>query len=554
MLPKYTFSEYALWLITLAVLAVTVAYPLVMLFYSSVVEDHTITFAAFQRMLQDPFLPKVTINTIVLAVAVTLLSIVIGVPLAWLVVRTDLPMRNVIRVLATLPFIFPPYLLAMGWISLADPSIGIINRLYRALGGSGYIVNIYSFWGLVIVMASRFYVYVFLTTASALEQMDPSLEEAARMCGASLSRVAREITIPLVTPSIVAGALLAFVATISNFGIPALIGLPARYAVLTTVIYSDISMYDLEGAAAYSMILLAISLPLLIVERFIARGRRYTTITGRATRPTLMKLGGARIPSLIAVLAFLIPATIFPLATLVMMAFLKECYLNPFDIRNYSFKNLYEVLFVNPDTQVAIQDSLILATSSATAIALFGALVSYIVLRTRMAGRTLINVLASAPFALPGSVLALAMIFAFIKTPIFNTLLLLFVAYFSRYLSYGVRTCVGALLQIDPSLEEAARVSGASWLRTLGDVVIPLIKAGIVSSWILVFMPTLSELTVSVILAPPTRPTIGKAVYDLMESGQFGWAYALGFLVMIVVILGQIAISIVSRKLGVKAV
>ncbi len=554
MFLKYTFSEYALWFVTLVVLAITVAYPLVMLFYSSVVEDHKVTFAAFQRMLSDPFLPKVTINTIQLAVLVTILSIIIGVPLAWLVVRTDLPIRNIIRVLATLPFIFPPYLLAMGWISLADPSIGIINRLYRALGGHGALVNIYSFWGLVIVMASRFYVYVFLTTASALEQMDPSLEEAARMCGAPLSRVAREITIPLITPSIVAGALLAFVATISNFGIPALIGLPAHYAVLTTVIYSDINMYDLEGAAAYSMLLLAISLPLLIIERFIARGRRYTTITGRATRPTVMRLGGAKYPLLIAVIAFLIPTTIFPLATLVMMAFLKECYLNPFDIRNYSFKNLYEVIFVNPDTQTAIQDSLLLATSSATAIALFGALIAYIVLRTQMAGRTIINVLASAPFALPGSVLALAMIFAFIKTPIFNTLTLLFIAYFSRYLSYGVRTCVGALLQIDPTLEEAARISGAPWIRTFSDIVIPLIKAGIVSSWILVFMPTLSELTVSVILAPPTQPTIGKAVYDLMESGQFGWAYALGFIVMIVVILGQIAINFVSKKLGVKAV
>ena len=554
MILRYTFSEYLVWLVTILVLAVVVAYPLVMLFYSSIVEDHTITFAAFQMMLRDPYLLKVTLNTIQLAVAVTLLSIVVGVPLAWLVVRTDLPLRNVVKILATLPFIFPPYLLAMGWISLADPSIGIINRLYRALGGHGALVNIYSFWGLVVVMTSRFYVYVFLTTAAALEQMDPSLEEAARMCGASLSRVAREITIPLITPSIVAGALLAFVATISNFGIPALIGLPAHYAVLTTVIYSDIDMYDLEGAAAYSMILLAIALPLLVIERFIARGRRYTTITGRATRPTVMKLGSMRFPILALVLAFLVPTTIFPLATLTMMAFLRACYLNPFDISSYSLKNLYEVLFVNPDTQTAIQDSLVLAVSSATAIALFGALIAYIVLRTQMMGRTLINVLASAPFALPGSVLALAMIFAFIKTPIFNTLTLLFVAYFSRYLSYGVRTCVGALLQIDQSLEEAARVSGAPWIRTFSDIVIPLIKAGIVSSWILVFMPTLSELTVSVILAPPTKPTIGKAVYNLMEAGQFGWAYALGFLVMIVVILGQLAIALVTRRLGVRAV
>ncbi len=550
MFSKTDVFENVLWFVTLVILVVIVGYPLAMLLYGALTSDGKLTFRAFEKVVTDPHLPRYVINTLKLATVVTLMSLAIGVPLAWLVTRTDFPWRNVVRILATVPFVVPPYLLAMGWISLADPSIGIVNRIYRALGGEGYIVNIYGFWGLALVMAFRFYVYVFLLTSAALERLDPSLEEAARICGASMARVARDVTLPLVAPSIVAGALLTFVATCENFGIPALIGDPAYYFVLTTRIYAAIDMFDLETAAAYSFVLLAISIPLLFVQRWVSKKGRYVTITGRATRPSVIKLGRSRYLALVLTLIILIPSSISPIVSLVLTSFLRTVSSNIFDPSSYTLENVYEVLFVNPDTQRAVIDSLMLALSSATVVTLLGMVVAYIVARFRTKARFVIDWLASAPFALPGTVFALAMIFAFIWTPIYNTLTLVFLAYVARYLAYGVRTLSGAVLQIDPSLEEAARVCGASRIRTLKDVVAPLTKPAMVASWILVFMPTLSELTVSVVLAPPNYPTIGKAVYDLMEEGAFEWAYALSFLVVVIVLVCQALARLIARKVG----
>ena len=545
--------EHVVWALALVVLLVTIAYPLSMLIYYSVVTGGVPTFNAFKKMLHDRELPIYIVNTLQLAVIVTILSVLIGVPLAWLVVRTDLPGKRLVRVLAVLPFVFPPYIEAIAWISIADPAIGIINRIYRALGGEGHIVNIYSFGGLVLVMALRFYVYVYLTTSSALEQIDPSLEEAARMSGASMLRVAKDVTTPLVMPSIVAGALLSFVAVCGNFGIPALIGDRAHYYVLTTRIYSMLSVPDLDRAAAYSIILLLISIPLMIFQKMVLGKRKYVTITGRATRPSVMSLGRARYAVLAILLAFMIPTIIVPIITLVLTAFMSSIAGSIFDLSNYTLKNFYAVLFVNNDTRTAIMDSLTLALSSATSVALFGALVAYIVVKTGIKGRVFLDWLSSVPFVLPGMVFAISMIFAFIRTPLYNTLMLVFIAYFARYLSYGVRTSTGALMQIDPTLEEAARVSGANWLKVLKDIVLPLLKAGIVAGWILVFMPTLSELTVSVILAPTLQPTIGVAIYNLMEEGQYEWTYALSSIVVVIVLAGQALINIVTRRFGIKA-
>ncbi len=542
-----------IWAFTIIVLLVTVAYPLAMLFYGAFTSDGRLSFAAIKRVFTDPLLPKYTLNTVRLAAVVTVFATLIGVALAWIVVRTDVPGKGIIRALAILPFIFPPYIGAIAWVCLADPVTGLLNRVYRLLGFGGYLVNIYSFWGLVTVMTFRFYVYTFLTTSAALEQIDPSLEEAARVCGARMSRVALDVTLRLVVPSILAGAILTFVAVAENFGIPAIIGSRARYYVLTYKIYSLLSLPDLEGAAAYSIVLLAISVPLLALQRFITRReRRYVTVTGRATRPSLMNLGRFRIPIFIAVVAFLIPTTIVPMASLILYAFLKNIAANPFDPSSYTLENFLEILFLNPDTRTAIMDSLFLATTAATTIVLFATLLSYLIVRSRTSAKILLDWLASAPFTLPGTVFAVAMIFAFIKTPLYNTLTLVLLAYFARYLAYGVRTITGSLLQIDPTLEEAGRVSGASWLQTMKDIVIPLLKASIVAGWILVFMPTLSELTVSIILAPPTQPTIGVATYNLMEEGQYEWAYAMATIVVAIVITGHTIVNTVTKKLGVK--
>lgn len=552
---KFFDFTYFVFAFTIITLLITVAYPLFMLVYRSFfAEAGQFSFSAYEKIFRDPATLEYTINTLVLGVLVTFFTVLIGVPLAWIVTRTDLPFKNVIKALAVLPFIFPPYIGAIAWIQLAAPYIGYLNRITMLLGLPADTFNIYTFWGLVIVMSFRFYVYVFLTTSAALEQMDPSLEEAARMSGARIIRVAKDITLRLVAPSIASGALLTFIAVTANFGIPALIGERAHYYVLTTKIYSALSIPDLDRATAYSIILLIITGIALYIQRRAFRERKYTTITGKTARPSIAVLGKWKIPVFVIVIVFLTVTSVIPLVSILISAFLKEIRLNPLDPNNWTFENLYEVLFVNPDTAIAVKTSLFLSITSATMITLYGALLAYIIVKTKIKGRTFLDWLSSVPYALPGTVVAVAIILAFIRTPIFNTVWILLLAYFIRYMSYGVRTTVGSLMQIDPSLEEASRMCGANWIQTMKNIVLPLLKHGILAAWILVFMPTLGELTVSIILYPPNNPTIGVATYNLMEEGQYKWAYALASLVSAIVIVAHAAIRKMTGRFGVKGI
>ncbi len=549
---KFFNLTYIVWVIAIATLLASVGYPLFMLIYSSFYHRGHFTLDVYQKIFSEYETLEFTRNTLVLGVIVTFFATLLGVLLAWITTRTDLPYKELVKTLAVLPFIFPPYIGAIAWIQLAAPYVGYLNRLAMALGLRGDTFNIYTFWGLVMVMSFRFYVYTFLTTSAALEQMDPSLEEAARMSGARMLKVAKDVTLRLVAPSIASGALLTFVAVISNFGIPALIGDRAHYFVLTTKIYAAFSIPDINRATAYSIILLVIAGIGLYIQRRIFKERKFTTITGKTVRPSVARLGPWKLPVFALVLVFLTVTAIIPLVSIVVSAFLREIRLNPLDPRSYTLENLYEVLFVNPDTTVAIRTSLFLAVSASTIITLYGALLAYIIVKTNVRGRLFLDWLSSVPYALPGTVVAIAIILAFIKTPIFNTIWILLLAYFVRYLSYGVRTVVGSLMQIDPSLEEAARMCGATWIQTMKDIVLPLLKHGLIAAWILIFMPTLGELTVSIILYPPDNPTIGVATYNLMEEGQYNWAFSLAFVVAVVIMVAHVAIRKITGRIGVR--
>ena len=545
---KMTFTQI-MWLFSLVVLLVTIAYPLFMLIYKSLFGEKGFGYA-YKVIVSDPNTWVYAFNTVKLAVIVTFFAVLIGVPLAFFVVRTDLPGRKIVRFLAVLPFILPPYVSAIAWIQLGAPYVGYINRIWRTLGHSGNLINIYSFAGLVLVMTLKFYVYVFLTVAAALEQMDPSLEEAARMSGAHPFKVARDVTIPLVMPSIASGALLAFVATCANFGIPALIGDRAHYYVLTTRIYSALSIPDLDKATAYSILLVILTGVALLIQKRSFGEKRYTTLTGKTVRPSVIALGKHKGLIALFIFIFLALTSVIPLFSLFFSAFLKNLYSPLTSLSSFTIDNFKFVLIQDETTTTALRTSIFSALLASTVVTLFGALLAYMIVKTNVKGRLFMDWLSSVPYALPGTVVGVAIILAFIKTPVFNTLWIIPFAYFIRYLSYGVRTTVGSLLQIDKTLEEASLMCGANWLTTMKNIVIPLIKPGLIAAWILVFMPTLSELTVSIIIYPPNHPTIGVATYNLMEEGQYTAAYALSAVVAVVVILAQLAVNRITGKMG----
>jgi len=265
-----------------------------------------------------------------------------------------------------------------------------------------------------------------------------------------------------------------------------------------------------------------------------------------------MSLGKQKTIIAAIVFSFLTFASIVPLTSLFLSAFLKSQYLPLTRLSSYTLDNFRFVLVEDETTTAALRTSLFSALIASTAITLFGALLAYMIVKTNVKGRLFMDWLSSVPYALPGTVVGVAIILAFIKTPIFNTIWIIPFAYFIRYLSYGVRTTVGSLLQIDKSLEEASLMCGANWLQTMRNIVIPLIKPGLIASWILVFMPSLSELTVSIIIYPPNHPTIGVATYNLMEEGLYTAAYALSAVVAIVVIFAQLAVNRITGRIGVR--
>jgi iron(III) transport system permease protein len=384
--------------------------------------------------------------------------------------------------------------------------------------------------------------------------MNPELEEAAQISGSPICAVMRHITLPLMMPSILSGAVLVFIASIANFGIPAILGFPANYYVLTTKIWEAVVLStqanSLSLAASLSVLLGLVAGAGLILQRLYLGRKEYTVISGKSMHPNLVLLRGHK-GWLVPLLILIVLITSFaPLIAVILTSLIKALGIPPVP-RNWTLQNFYDVLFVNRTARRAIRNSLILALSSATIISLLGALLAYIVVKTRLRGRGIIDLISSMPYALPGTVVAVAMILAWLKpipligVSIYNTLWILLIAYIARYLAFGVRTTSASLQQIHVSMEEAARISGATWFQTFRDIVLPLITPGLFASWFLVFMPTLRELTISILLWSTKRETIGVMVFNLQESGNTVASAALAVIMMLVLLIANIT----TRKL-----
>ena len=533
---------------TVALLLVLVAFPLFEMLRRSFIAGGHLSFANYIAVLGDRANYAPFLNTLLLGSLTVACSLAIALPAAWLVARTDLPAGALVETLFVVPFMIPPFVGAVSWTQLATPGVGYLNKLWLTLGGDAPgPLNIYSLGGLVFVMTLHVYPYVYLTVRAALERMDSSLEEAASVSGAGRGRVTRDITLRLVIPAITAGSLLVFVDSIAEFGIPALIGMQNRFYVLTTQIYSYVGTGAFEGvrkAAALSSILMMVAGTALILNDLNLRRRNYVLVGGKGGRNRLVQLGRARRPVVAGLVVFFIISVGAPVTAVVASAFLRAWGL-PFTWHNMTFAN-FHYIFVEYDlTRLAIENSLLLATLAVAATTVIGGLGAYISVKTRIRGRQLVDLLATIPHAIPGTVVALAMILAWSGAwgvNLYNTLWIILIAYIIRYLFFSFRNISAALGQVHPSLEEAAMVAGAGWLRAFRDILVPLVKPSLVASAILVFMPTFRELTISVLLWGPETPTVGVAVFEMQDEGAYTAAAAMATLLLAIVLLGEVTL------------
>jgi iron(III) transport system permease protein len=526
-------------------LTVLVVLPLAFLIVGSVTADGRLTTDHFREALSSRLYVGALRNSLILGFSTALLSVAVGLPLAWAVSRTNVPAKRFIHLTAVVSYLTPPFLTAIAFVNLFSPRAGLVNRYVRdGLGMPGLTFDVFSMAGLILVTVPHTFPFVYLLAASALQSVDASMEESAQILGAGRWRTAVAVTAPLVAPAVLSGALVAFVNAIALFGSQAIIGLPGRVFTLPTRIYALFDYPPQYGlASALSLIFVALTVAALYLQRRYLARRSYVRLGGKGSRPQLVDLGAARWGVFAFAVGVFVVAVAAPYLTLLAVSVSRSWGLEFW--HNLTLQHYRFVLFEYDVTRRAIWNSLILASATATLAVLIGSFVGWIDLRTALRGRKLLDYASLIPLGLPGIVVAVALIQFWLRVPlpIYGTLLIILLAYTGRY-PLGVRSANAAFRQIDPSLEETARVTGAGWLRTFRSVTLPLARPGLFAGWLLVFVPALQELSASVLLFSSGSITLAVAVYNLYETGALGPVAALAIVTMIII---TAAIALASR-------
>ena len=536
-----------LFALSVGILVIVVAVPMLLIFFNAFWVDGHFNVADVVKVLQRPETYKALFNSLVLSAGVTVTGTIVGTFFAWLVTRTDLPFKKTMKLLFLVPFMLPAFIGALAWKMLLSPRAGYINRFFMdVLGFDGPVFDIYTYAGIILVETMYLFPFVFIQVSGALERMDPTLEESARISGADLFTITRKITIPLVLPSILSGSLLIMLYSMAHFGTVAVLGIEVGIYNIPTLIYEKIhqsagSFDSIRAATVLATVLvIAAALILWLQNKILSKGR-YQIIAGKSFRPTELKLRGLRVPLFIFCLVYIGFTIVLPTATIFMVGGLKT-YGLPMVAANLTWSNYYHILFEWDLTRDAIWNSISLGLSAALITMFAGVIISYVIVKMKVRGKGILEFLGMLPFSVPGSVIALGVILAWsgmFGINLYNTVWIILIAYIARYMAFSLKANSAALEQVHDSLVEAARASGATVWQALKDVVIPLVRPGMVAAFFLIFLPALRELTVSVLLYGPTTRTIGVAIYTLNEDGETVYSAALAGIALIIIVLGE---------------
>jgi iron(III) transport system permease protein len=530
-----------------AALCLLIVLPLSWLVYYSV-HDRAggFTIANFVELATDPTFLDPLVTTVILSVSSAAICCAVAAPMGWLVARTDMPLRRTVRALVTASFVTPPFLGAIAWELLAAPNSGLLNQLFRAITGAepdAYLFNIYTLGGLIFVISCYTFPYVFVLVANTLDRMPGDLEDASSILGGSTWTTARRVTVPLAMPTLFAGALIAFLQAMTLFGSPAILALPAGFHTMTTKIWS-LFQYPpkLELAAAASLPLLVLTVALLRAEAVILGRRGYAVVGGRQGDPRRVALGRWKWVALAAVLLVLLNPVFLPYAALLNAAFSRV----PSELvsfENVTLHNIAFVLFELSSTGVAARNTLILCTSAATIGTVMALVIAYITSRKVIGWHKALGFLATAPVAVPGIVLGVGLFMAYTRPPfvLYGTLWILLIAFITIALPAAYQQLQSAFRVVNPDLEEASRILGATRLGTLGRITAPLLRTSVIATWCFIFIGVIRELSAAVMLFTSDTKVISVLIFDLNESGDLGAIAVLG-LVMLVFTFAVIAV------------
>ncbi len=548
-------SENSLKLGSLGLLTILAILPVSVFLYSAFVThpeagDSIFTFTNFTKNFSTSEVFDATLNTLVIALGTSVFSCLTGVSLAWFHARTDMPFRRPLEALTLIPFFLSSFLGAVAWWALAAPRTGILNRwMIDLFGLSAPPFNIYSMTGIVMVMALFYTPYMYLFTIGSLNRMDPALEESARVCGTGVLRTALRVTIPLSTPAMLSGAVIIFVVSMGVFGVPSLLGPIARISTLSTIIYTKMEEYplDIGGAAALGSVLMVFTALGLYIQRKIIAPRSYVTVTGKGYRPSRVSLGPWKYVALAINCFYVLLAVILPLGALLLASF-NRAWLGGFRWSQLSIYNWAYVLFEYEYAVQATKNSLILGLVGGLITVVLCTFLAMVILRGRnkkLSGA--VDYLSTLPIGVPGLIMGMAFLITWIKTPLYGfPMLLLMMAYMTRYLPYGLRTISSVLQSLSSELEESARICGSSFVATIKKITVPLLRPGIFAAYLMLFIMFIRELPVSVLLATEDSAPMAVALYILQENEALGVVAAFALVQTALLLLG----TIVFRKLG----
>jgi iron(III) transport system permease protein len=538
------------------IVAFLALYPSFFLLYGSLVDAPLgvpghFTLQNYIQAYSDPTAYPLIATSFIFGIGASSLSVVLALTLAWITIRTNAPYRRLFELVAIVPNILPPLLIAISWVLLLNPSNGLINGiLVRLLGIERGPFNIYSLPGLIFVEGLILTPLAFLIISAALKSMDPSLEESAKTLGSSEAEVVARITFPLMRPAILASATLNFVRAVESFDTPAIIALPARIEVFTTKIWREaLGSFPTNHnlAAAYGVGILVIALVFVyLYRRFTSQVENFSTVTGKGFRPREIDLGKWRYLASGVALLLLILLVILPMLVLLLVAILPYYHVPTWQTwHNLTLSN-FRFVIENPRVYRAFGNSLFLAIGGATVCMALAALVSYITIRTKIAARGLLEGLVFIPWAFPGTALALGLLWAYVDfpIPIYGTIWIIMIAYITRFLPYGLRAVSSTIIQIHKELEEASTACGAGFFATFRRILVPMMRPGIMAGWIILATTFMREFSATLFLYSPGTEALGPLLYFLYLDGMRGRVAAIG---LVICVFSVILIAIAQR-------
>jgi len=476
------------------------------------------------------------INSLLLGVATAGVCVIMAVPMAWAVSRTNMPAKWMAWGTVLGAFILPPYLTAIGWILIAGPNSGWLNRGWSWMTGAETpLFDIYSFAGIVLVIALNAFPFIFLFAKNALDLISTEMEEAASILGASTWQATLKITLPLVWPSILGGVIIVFLEAIALFGVPALLGIPARINLVTTQLWQFFGYpLRMEVAAAYSMPLLLITISLIWVQRLLLARKGYVTQSGKGGERRPIDVGPWRWV-LLAYVAFIGLLAVYLPGSAMVQASLSKAWGLGFSLDNFTLAHYRDILFDHSLTQQAIANSFIFAAGAAFLAIGLALCIAYIVTRRLVPFGNLLAFLCMAPFVIPGIVLAIGFYAAYAAPPLalYGTAALMILAFTARFLPIAYGASAAGMRAINPEMEEAVRILGGGRLTAIRAVVAPLLKKTLLGGWLLVFIPATRELSAAIFLVAPNTRVMSVLIYDMTEEGRFETVAALGCIILV---------------------